>query len=225
MRYLVYDATYFHKDGCLLSLMDATDQRIVSQTYVRKESFRDAYHWLLGLRHQGLKPDFVTTDGERSVLRAMRLVWPEARLQRCLYHLQHEGMRWLKNHPATEAGRALRGILAGLSSIRTPEERDGFIWEYIAWRNRYRGYMLSLPRKDTTYKDPRRTMVLLDNALPDMFYYLDDGCVHSTTNALESFHSRLKADYQRHRGLSREHRLHYLCWYSYFKNKGISNTK
>jgi hypothetical protein len=223
-RYLVYDATYFHKDGCLLSLMDAIDQRIISQTYVQKESFRDAYHWFTVLKHQGLKPAFITTDGERSVMRAMRLVWPDARLQRCLYHLQHEGMRWLRSHPANEAGRELRRILGGLSSIKTTAERDSFVRAYLAWKGRYEEYMLSLPCTVVAFKDLKRTVVLLDNALPDMFYYLEDGRVHPTTNALENFHSRLKADYQRHRGLSKVHRIAYLRWYSYFKNKAISNT-
>ena len=154
----------------------------------------------------------------------MRLVWPDARLQRCLYHLQHEGMRWLRSHPATEAGRELRRILGGLSSIKTTAERDSFVRAYLAWKGRHEEYMLSLPRTVVAFKDLKRTVVLLDNALPDMFYYLEDGRVHPTTNALENFHSRLKADYQRHRGLSKENRLQYLRWYSYFKNKANSNT-
>jgi hypothetical protein len=61
--------------------------------------------------------------------------------------------------------------------------------------------------------------VLINNALPEMFYFLDDAKVGSTTNALEGFHSRLKSDYQRHRGLSKQHRINYIHWYCYFKNQ------
>jgi len=68
-------------------------------------------------------------------------------------------------------------------------------------------------------KDLRRTMVLVNNALPDMFYYLEDNLVPATTNVLEGFHSRLKADYRRHRGLTKEHRIQYIHWYCYFENK------
>jgi hypothetical protein len=217
-RYLVYDATYFHKDGCLLSIMDALSQRIVSQSYVKKESFRAAFEWFSRLHHDGLDPAIITTDGERSILRAMKLVWPNARLQRCLYHLQHEGMRWLRTHPKTDAGRELRRILGTLSGIRTAQERDVFVHEYLTWRERHRESVLTLPRTMVAFKDLKRTMVLLDNALPDMFYYLDDERVHPTTNALESFHSRLKSDYQRHRGLTPKHRTRYLDWYRYFYN-------
>lgn len=224
VQYLVYDATYFHKEGCLLNLMNARTQEIISHLYIRKESFKEAYPWFIGLRQQGLNPKFITTDGFQPVLRAMRLVWPGAKLQRCLYHLQHEGMRWLRACPKTEAGKNLRTLLSTLSRIKTIDERDSFIESYIEWLRQYRDFVRSLARTTIAHKDLKRTIVLLNNALPDMFYYLEDQRVHATTNALEGFHSRLKADYRRHRGLSQEHRIQYIHWYCYFKNKEISNT-
>lgn len=221
VRYMIFDATYFHKDGCLLNLMDATNQKIIGHLYVRKESFAEAYPWFMSMKKQGLSPQFIITDGERSILRAMQLVWPQAKLQRCLYHLQHEGMRWLRTYPKTQAGKALRDILSRLSWIKTTDERDAFLQEYRYWVDQYRDYVLSLPRTTVASKDLRRTMVLINNALPDMFHYLGDRHVHSTTNALEGFHSRLKSDYQRHRGLSKEHRIQYIHWYCYFNNKVV----
>ena len=218
VKYAVYDATYFHKDGCLMNLMDATNQKIIASIYVQKESFKDAYPWFVHLKCQGFNPRFITTDGEQSILRAMKLVWPQARLQRCLYHLQHEGMRWLRTYPKTEVGKALRIILSRLSSIKTYAARDEFIFQFQSWIHNYKGDILSLPRTQIAFKDIKRTMVLINNALPDMFYFLEDPKIHSTTNALEGFHSRLKADYQRHRGLSKEHKVQYLKWYCYFEN-------
>jgi transposase-like protein len=215
---MVYDATYFHKDGCLLNLMNAQNQKIIAHTYVQKESFKDAFPWFMTLRSQGLKPLFITTDGERSIMRAMRIVWPQAKLQRCLYHLQHEGMRWLRTYPKTEAGKKLRTILSKLSGIKTIAERDAFISDYKAWINYYGDFVLQLPKATIASKDLKRTMALIDHALPDMFYYLENQCIHATTNALEGFHSRLKADYRRHRGLIREHRIQYLNWYCYYEN-------
>lgn len=198
--------------------MSATDQKIIAHLYVKKESSKEIYPWFMSLRQQGLNPLFITTDGEHSVLRAMKLVWPQTKLQRCLYHLQHEGMRWLRTYPKTEAGKALRAILSRLSQIKTIKERNSFLHEYHNWVSRYKNYVLSLPWTAVARKDLRRTMVLIDNALPDMFYYLEDEYVHATTNALEGFHSRLKSDYRRHRGLSKEHRIQFIHWYCYFKN-------
>lgn len=52
-----------------------------------------------------------------------------------------------------------------------------------------------------------------------MFYYLKNKNVHATTNALEGFHSRLKSDYQRHRGLTEKHKIQYINWYCFLKNQ------
>jgi len=220
--YVIYDATYFHKDGCLLNLMNAINQKIIAHTYVRKESFRDSSSWFMNLKCQGLNPAFITTDGERSIMRAMKLVWPDVKLQRCLYHLQREGMRWLRTYPKTNAGKELRKILSKLSWIKTGQERDAFIRIYADWVKQYGSLVQSLPRTDIAYKDLQRTVILLKNALPDMFHYITNSNVHATTNALEGFHSRLKADYRRHRGLTKEHKIQYIRWYCYYQN-GIKN--
>jgi hypothetical protein len=216
--YMVYDATYFHKEGCLLNLMNADNQKIIAHRYVKKEAFLEVYPWFSSLKGQGLNPQYITTDGERSVMRAMRLVWPEAKLQRCLFHLQREGMRWLRSYPKTEAGKQLRILLSKLSWIKTVTERDAFIEEYGKWLKKYGDYIKSLPNTTVACKDLKRTVGLINNALPDMFYYLQDQRVHPTTNALEGFHSRMKTDYQRHRGLTKEHKISYIHWYIYFKN-------
>jgi len=217
--YVIYDATYFRKDGCLLNLMNATNQKIIAHTYVKKESFRDSYSWFMNLKRLGLNPVFITTDGERSIIRAMKLVWPEVQLQRCLYHLQHEGMRWLRTYPKTQAGKELRGILSKLSRIKTTQDRDAFIRTYANWIEQYGSFVQSLPRTAVACKDLQRTVVLLNNALPDMFHYIANSNVHATTNALEGFHSRLKADYRRHRGLTKEHRIQFIHWYCYYQNE------
>jgi Transposase, Mutator family len=220
VQYMLYDATYFHKDGCLLNLMNAIDQKIIAHTYVRKESFQDAYPWFNDLKQRGLNPEFITTDGERSVMRAIRLVWPGAILQRCLYHIQREGMRWLRTYPKTEAGKRLRALLSQINRIKNIRQRDAFIQQYADWLKTNQDYVRLIPHTSIAHKDLKRTMVLINNALPDMFHFLEDTNIYSTTNALEGFHSRLKADYRRHRGLSREHRIQYIHWYCYFENIG-----
>ena len=195
--------------------------KIIAHRYVKKESFKETYPWFAYLKQQGLNPSFMTSDGERSVLRAMKLVWKQTKLQRCLYHIQHEGLRWLRTYPKTQAAKALRDLLSKLSWIKTTKERDFFIFQYHNWVSQYKESVLSLSQTTIASKDLRRTMILVNNALPDMFYYLEDNNVHPTTNALEGFHSRLKADYRRHRGLSKKHKIQYLNWYCFYENHSV----
>ncbi len=60
---------------------------------------------------------------------------------------------------------------------------------------------------------------MLIKALPDMFYYLDDPAISSSTNGLEGYFSRLKGHYRQHRGLSRQKLNNYFSWYLFFKPK------
>lgn len=222
-KYLIYDGSYFHKNGCLISLMDAQSQRTISHIYAEKEGYKSTHGWFLGLREAGLYPVHMTMDGEQSVMRAIHEVWPKTKIQRCLYHIQREGMRWLRTYPKTEAGRELRALLKTLCRIKTVKERDLFIVSYARWLGKYRDFVRALPRSEVAFKDLNRTMALIYNALPDMFHYLDDSHIPKTTNTLESFYSRLKADYRKHRGLSERHKISYLTWYCHFNNHGKTN--
>jgi hypothetical protein len=217
-KYLIYDGTYFHKNGCLISLMEARHQNIISHIYSKKEGYNNVYQWFLDLREQGLNPAFITMDGELSVIRAINEVWPKTLIQRCLYHIQREGLRWLRTYPKTEAGRALRSLLKSLCRIRTLREKSLFVRNYNAWLLKYKNFVTALPRTEVAFKNLKRTIVLIDNSIPDMFHYLKDHKIHKTTNALEGFYSRLKHDYQQHRGLTEKHKIQYLSWYCHFKN-------
>ena len=217
-KHIIYDGTYFHKDGCLMNIMSTKDQKIISHIYALKEGFKAAYPWFLNLKKQGLNPKYITMDGERSVIRAIKKVWPKVKIQRCLFHIQREGMRWLRTYPKTPASLELRYLLKTLCCIRTVKERKWFVRVYYQWCNQYEKFIMSLPNTQVAFKDLKRTMALINNALPDMFYYLRNPSIQSTTNLLESFHSRLKADYQRHRGLTEYNKIQYLSWYCYFNN-------
>ena len=202
-----------------MNIMSSQDQRIIAHTYAFRESFKSVYPWFLSLKRQKLNPRYITMDGERSVIRAIKKVWPKAKIQRCLYHIQHEGMRWLRTYPKTQAGKELRSILRTLCGIKSAKERNYFIETYRRWKVAYQDFVFSLPKTNIAFKDLQRTIVLIDNALPDMFYYLKYKDVHATTNALEGFHSRLKSDYQRHRGLTEKHKIQYINWYCFLNNQ------
>ena len=68
------------------------------------------------------------------------------------------------------------------------------------------------------------SVTLLNNAMPNMFHYLMDPNIHSTTNALEGWHSQIKRAYRQHAGLSQRHKIQFLKWFSCFKNQQKTNN-
>jgi transposase-like protein len=201
--------------------MAVPSQTIIASTYADREGFKSTYPWFEELKRQGLYPDAIAMDGEISVLRAIRTVWPRTKVQRCLFHIQREGMRWLRSYPKTEAGRELRKLLSTLCSVKRFKERRIFIQHFEQWLETHDEFVQSLPKTDIAFKDLKRTIVLIKNALPDMFRYFGNS-LPATTNALEGFYSRLKADYRKHRGLSQINKIQYLKWYCYYKNSNTS---
>ena len=89
---------------------------------------------------------------------------------------------------------------------------------------RHRAFVLALPMQRKVNFDLKRTLALINNALPDMFHYLMDPGIHATTNALEGWHSRIKRAYRQHAGLSQRHKIQFLKWYSYFENQQKTNN-
>jgi len=197
--------------------MDVETKVIIATMYAHKEGGAIVAPWFKYLKSKGLKPRLVVMDGEQTVMKAIRAIWPHIKIQRCLYHIQREGMRWLRTYPKTRAGRDLRALLCTLCDIRSIKERNIFIRSYRTWLDTYKDFVRSLPSGNIVLKDLKRTMVLINNALPDMFHYLKEPVIPATTNSLEGFYSRLKADYQRHRGLTQRHKIHYLKWYCELK--------
>jgi hypothetical protein len=220
----ILDGTYFHKDGCLVTLMNAPDQRTLSNLYVPKEVFDSIFHWLSHLKEKNLTLFAITTDGERSTIRAIKSLWPQITIQRCLYHIQHEGCRWLRSYPPTSAGRQLRKLLLGLTAIKSVKQQNDFLSAYKFWLHQHQHVVLALPMKVKVNYDLKRTISLINNALPDMFHYLMNPMIHSTTNALEGWHSRVKRAYRQHPGLTQRHKIQFLKWYSYFENQQKTNN-
>lgn len=223
-QYLIYDGTYFHKDGCLIILMNSIGQTITDFLYTAKEGSLFVKMWFKELKARGLEPLYITMDEEKNTTKMLRSLWPGLNVQRCLYHIQREGMRWLRSYPKTEAGKALRAILSQLCAIKSVKEQNVFMKSFKNWLYAYRDFVLSLPMNVKVNFDLKRTISLIQNASPDMFHYLMDPHIPSTSNALEGFFSRLKSAYRQHRGLSQLNKIRFLKWFCYFENQQKINN-
>lgn len=217
-RYLIFDATYFHKMGCCAIIMNNTHKKIIGNIYIDKERYGNLVPLLSKIKERGVCPVAFTTDGHADANKAILAVFPNVVIQRCLYHIQRQGLSWLRTYPKTSAAKELRLLLLYVTAIKTETEKDSFVRSFKAWFDTYHEFIKNLPNDTVAFKDLRRTVSLIRNALPNMFHFIYDSRIAPTTNSAESFFSRLKSDFQRHRGLSEQHKIAYLRWYIYLKN-------
>lgn len=219
LKYLIFDGTYFNRKNCFLLLLDGLSGKAVDYRYRVRENYAIAYEIFQGIRDCGCNPIAITTDGNTSVIRALKTVWPNITIQRCLAHIQRQGLSWLRRYPKLEASKELRKIYLLIFGIENYRHRDEFLKIFLKWERRYGQFVKSLPSKDKVYSDLQRARSLLLNAGPDMFHYLDDPKITPTTNLIEGYFSALKGKYKQHHGLSKINRPKYLSWYIYLKNK------
>jgi hypothetical protein len=218
IKYLQFDGTYFKHENCLMVLMDTATSKVIAHKYQQRENYESAHQIFKEMNDGNLNPEAITIDGNTSVIRALKVVWPGIIIQRCIAHILRQGLSWLRRYPKIHASKDLRRILLTITEVKDRKRRDIFINDFEKWEELYGQSVKALPSSHKVYGDLQRTRSLLLHALPNMFHYLDNTCIASTTNKLEGYFSRLKEIYRKHRGLSKEHRKNYFAWYINFKN-------
>ena len=217
VRYLLFDGTFLHRRHSTVVLLDGETHTLVRGRYdVRENSETELRAFFEPLMEEGLRPRSFTVDGNPQVIRVLRMLWPDAVLQRCLVHIQRQGLSWCRVNPKTPSARQLRQIFLRVNRIATPSERYSFLELVAEWENRYGAEIAARKEAGRVFSDIKRARSMLLHALPDMFHYLDDPRIPTTTNGLEGYFSRLKSRYRQHRGLSPHRRPNYFAWYFHF---------
>jgi len=213
-QHLVIDSTYLHgRHPAVTVVMDAATNTVITGRYGLHESHGAMATFCAEMACHGLSPFSITTDGQPKLLAHLRAQWPETILQRCLVHIQRQGLAWCRRQPARTDAQHLRRLFRQLTEIHTPQACDRWISQFIAWEQRY-GWRIELtPEHGYVFSDLKRARSLIVHALPDMFHYLDHPNIVNHTNGLEGYFSRMKMRYRQHRGLSSEHKQSFIQWY------------
>jgi len=219
-QHFILDGTFLHRPRSLIALMDAQTHTIAAGQYgVSENSEPQLQEFFERLIPAGLRPHSFTVDGNPNVIRVLRQLWPDVVVQRCLVHIQRQGLSWCRISPRATYARWLRKIFLQVTKIRTPADRDMFIGSVTDWESKYGSQISGRREAGYVFSDIKRARSMLLRALPDMFHYLDNPLIPTSTNGLEGYFSRLKGHYRQHRGLSKEKRRDYFRWYFHFVPK------
>lgn len=165
------------------------------------------------LKYQFLSPLSCTVDGNPQTIRVFKSLWPHIIIQRCLVHIQRQGLSWCRRYPKRTDAKRLRDIFRQVTSIRNYKERDALIARIVEWEQKYGQFIAARADRGRVFSDIKRARSMLLKALPDMFHYLDNPSIPATTNGLEGYFSWLKTHYRSHRGLKASKRASYFSWY------------
>jgi len=213
-KHLIFDGTFLHRPNSIVTLMNADDYSIIAGQYgVRENSIPQLLCFFKPLKEQGLNPISCTVDGNPQVIKVLQQLWPNIMIQRCLVHIQRQGLMWCRRNPKRTDAKYLRKLFLQVTYIYSYKERDVLLSDLRVWEQRFSSSLASKPEKGKVISDIKRARSMLLKAIPNMFHYLNNPSIPKSTNGLEGYFSRLKAQYRQHRGLAPKKRNNYFKWY------------
>jgi len=228
---LMLDGTYFN-GWCVL--VAYTGDHVVAWQWCDREKHAS---WS-ALLQQLPAPAMVIVDGHKGLESALRQHWPEAKVQRCLFHIQQNIRTHLTMRPKLDAGKELLALAKALTPIQTLDQAAVWAGEFASWEGHWEKFL-----KDRTYakKNGERpshvranqnwwfTHIRLRQARGTLATVLKNGHLFTwlthategqklprTTSPLEGgINAGLKHLLRDHRGLSDDHAKRAVDWYLY----------
>lgn len=220
LRVLVLDGTSIQpRTIMMLIAADADTGKPVSWIPVERECHISWLMFLENIRRMSGEPQTVICDGQRGLLKAIREVWPQAKIQRCLIHVIRQSQLWVTQRPKTRAGCDLLDVIGELTNIRTKRQKRKWIHAFKYWKRKHHKFLTERTegpggRWWYTHRKLRAVRSLLSNAIPDLFRFVSDTSIPRTSNHVEGgINSRIKELRASHRGLSLDKKIALASWY------------
>lgn len=134
------DATYFSQ-FCLVAYQDDFDGYTQLIRFTDGEHFEEIKEDIDNLIRLGIQIESITSDGHKSVLKAIKKSAPDIVVQRCLVHIQRMCLVWLTRYPKHSSGQELRRLVLLLLKIKTENDKLFWIQELEHWYNRHKDYI------------------------------------------------------------------------------------
>ena len=170
-------------------------------------------------------PDVLVCDGGGGVLKAAKAMWPDTRIQRCLFHVQANILEPAGRRPRLEAGGRLRRVALSLPRVGDAGGAAEWLVSYNQWEQDFASFLDEKSEyADGSVNDMHQRLVKARRMIRrriregQLFTFLDEGLasvgpVPSTNNLVESWNARLRDMLRRHRGLRLVRRLKAICWW------------
>lgn len=222
--HLLINGTYFSNGLCLILYYDHDIRYVQLYRHTDKEKLREIKEDLENLKKLGVDIFSVTCDGHRSILSAVKKVYPEAVIQRCLVHIKRQVKNYLSDRPKIYVSRELLHLSKQITHLDSKEKANEWLIKFEHWYEENKAFINEKSVNELTgrdwfaHKNLHLATFLIINAIPNMFAYLEYPEIPHTTNRLEAYFTHLKEKLTLHRGLRVTSKKNFIKWYLYLKN-------
>ena len=223
MKVVYVDGIYLGRKACILI---CCNERYVLGWYLCRYENSRAWEALM---QRIAAPAMVVSDGGHGFRKALKRVWPKAKLQRCTFHAFLQVKRYTTGRPKTIAGIEMYMIAKDLLMIKDLGQAANWVTRLINWRIRHKAFLSEMTRDEKGKLRPMHERLLkAERSLArlvrqnTLFTYLDESLSYgeelpSTNNRIEGgINAQLRTMLRNHRGMSIERRIKAVFWWCYF---------
>lgn len=223
MKVVYVDGIYLRRKACILI---CCNERYVLGWYLCRYENSRAWEALM---QRIAAPAMVVSDGGPGFRKALKRVWPKAKLQRCIFHAFLRVKRYTTGRPKTIAGIEMYMIAKDLLMIKDMEQAGHWVTRLINWRIKHKTFLSEMTRDEKGKLRPMHERLLkAERSLArlvrqnTLFTYLDESLSYgeelpSTNNRIEGgINAQLRTMLRNHRGMSIERRIKAVFWWCYF---------
>lgn len=223
MKVVYVDGIYLSRKACIL--ICCNEENVLGWYLCRYENSR-AWEALM---QRIAAPAMVVSDGGPGFRKALKRVWPKAKLQRCTFHAFLQVKRYTTGSPKTIAGIEMYMIAKDLLMIKDLGQAANWVTRLINWRIKHKTFLSEMTRDEKGKLRPMHERLLkAERSLArlvrqnTLFTYLDESLSYgeelpSINNRIEGgINAQLRTMLRNHRGMSIERRIKAVFWWCYF---------
>lgn len=223
MKVVYVDGIYLGRKACILI---CCNKRYVLGWYLCR--YENSRVWE-ALMQRIAAPAMVVSDGGPGFRKALKRVWPKAKLQRCTFHAFLQVKRYTTGSPKTIAGIEMYMTAKDLLMIKDLGQAANWVTRLINWRIKHKTFLSEMTRDEKGKLRPMHERLLkAERSLArlvrqnTLFIYLDESLSYgeelpSTNNRIEGgINAQLRTMLRNHRGMSIERRIKAVFWWCYF---------
>jgi transcription elongation factor Elf1 len=217
-KFIQFDGKYIHgRKRSILLIMNSETRLPIACNVEGREALSTMIPWFEELKKNGLNPYGATVDGFHQIEIALKKIWPDIIIQRCLFHISMQVYSWCRIPPRTELGAKLTELMGILRLVYNDEKAVLFNAKFDEFLSNNSRVIKNLNSKIRVEKDLKRAIGMIKRAQANMFNFLRyPDQLSNTTGVTEGYNKKIqRALAYNHCGLTLEHKTQFLKWLIY----------
>ena len=142
-------------------------------------------------------------DWAKPIKKAIEKIFPNSKIQRCLTHIKRQIRNNISNKPQSNCLKDLKRLI----TFKNFKNKEKFIQNFNDWNKKHANFLnertINWNKSRYTHKKLRSSKPHIKNAIPYMFYYLEDENIKKSNNDLEWYNWVLDGHIFNHRDLEK----------------------